>query len=86
MKGLPMNTLFDSSRPVKPASSFGRDVFPDRSERRMPYTAADLLWAAQTLNEHATDYDVVGPSDTDFDFAAGCALAEARMSAGFPLF
>jgi hypothetical protein len=53
--------------------------------RRKPYTAADLDWAAANLNEHATDYTVIGPSDDVLEFAAGCALATARMSAGYAI-
>ena len=81
-----MSTIFDSARVVKPARPFARGIAPARQPRRMPYAAADLAWAAQHLNENATDYDLAGPSDADFDFAAGCAMAEARMCAGYPLF
>ena len=43
-----MTTLFDSARLVKPARDFG--ILPAR-ERRMPFTQADLDWAAQFLGE-----------------------------------
>jgi hypothetical protein len=49
-----MTTLFDPSRPVKSARSFALGISA-RSEHRMPYTSADLKWAAQNLNENATD-------------------------------
>jgi hypothetical protein len=43
-----MTTLFDSAVHVKSARPFG--MLP-RGERRMPYTQADLDWAAQTFGE-----------------------------------
>jgi hypothetical protein len=49
----------------------------------MPYTAADLRWAAETSPFANERYDVIGPSDAEFDFAAGCAMAQARLDAGF---
>jgi hypothetical protein len=43
-----MTTLFDSAAPVKSDRPFG--TLPAR-ERRMPYTQADLDWAAQSFGE-----------------------------------
>jgi hypothetical protein len=43
-----MTTLYDSARPVKSDRPFG--TLPAR-ERRMPYTQADLDWAAQFFGE-----------------------------------
>jgi hypothetical protein len=78
--------------PVKPtrraipsARPFGEGILLDRGERRMPFTQADLDWAAQTFNGDAADSDAT-PSDADLDFAAGCAMAQALMDAGFSLF
>ena len=59
-----MTTLFDSARPVKSARPFALGISA-RREHRMPYTAADLAWAAQHLNENATGYDVIFPTDSD---------------------
>src|SRR5262249_42859918 len=43
-----MQILFDSTRPVKSARDFG--ILPVR-ERRIPFTQADLDWAAQFYGE-----------------------------------
>ena len=43
-----MTTIFDSAAPVKSAQNFGS--MPAR-ERRMPYTLADLDWAAQAFGD-----------------------------------
>jgi hypothetical protein len=43
-----MITLYDSAAPVKSARPFGA---PPQRERRMPYTQADLDWAAQFFGE-----------------------------------
>jgi hypothetical protein len=43
-----MTTLFDSAAPVKSDRPFG---FLPRRERRMPYTQADLDWAAQAFGQ-----------------------------------
>jgi hypothetical protein len=43
----------------------------------MPYTQADLDWAAQNLNTDAADYD-----EPDYDALAGEAEAQARIEAG----
>jgi hypothetical protein len=43
-----MPTLYDSAAPVKSDRPFG--ILP-RRERRMPFTQADLDWAAQTFGE-----------------------------------
>jgi hypothetical protein len=61
-------------RTARPARPFGTGIF----ERRMPYTAADLAWAAAELNENATDYDV----EPDYDHLAAEAEAQARIEAG----
>lgn len=44
--------------PVTPAPA----PRPHPQPRRMPYTAADLAWAAQELNQDARDYEVVRPA------------------------
>ena len=49
-----MITLYDSAAPVKSDRPFG--MLPAR-ERRMPYTQADLDWAAQAFGDDA-DWDV----------------------------
>jgi hypothetical protein len=43
-----MTTLYDSAAPVKSARPFGT---PPPRECRMPYTQADLAWAAQFFGE-----------------------------------
>jgi hypothetical protein len=56
-----MSIITRTRPPVKPTRKFPR---PDRPfgegifTRRMPYTAADLAWAAVELNKDATDFDV----------------------------
>ena len=50
-----MTTLFDSAAPVKSARPFG--ILP-RRERRMPFTQADLDWAAQSFGDDDPDWDV----------------------------
>jgi hypothetical protein len=54
-----MSIIVRTRPPVKPS----RDgLAPDHDEHRMPYTRADLDWAAAALNEDATDFDVAeGP-------------------------
>ena len=42
-----MTTLFDSTRPVKSARRFAAGL---SAQRRKPFTARDLEWAAQELN------------------------------------
>ena len=81
-----MTTLFDSRRSVKHARPFAFGLTRQRAERRAPFTAADLTWAAANLNQNTRQYEVAEPSDADYDFAAACALAQARLDAGFPLF
>jgi hypothetical protein len=80
-----MTALFDSARVVKPTRTFGKGILPARGVRFVP-SAEDMQWAAYEFNKDATDFDVIGPTDADLDFAAGCALAQARMDAGFSLF
>jgi hypothetical protein len=48
MGAIAMTTLFDSAAPVKSDRPFG---ILSRGDRRMPYTQADLDWAAQTFGE-----------------------------------
>jgi hypothetical protein len=50
-----MSIITRTRPPVKPSRE---DLAPDHDEHRMPYTAADLDWAAVALNEDATDFDV----------------------------
>jgi hypothetical protein len=45
-------------RTVRPTRPFGEGIFPDRHERRMPYTADDLVWWAAESNHAATDFNV----------------------------
>jgi hypothetical protein len=72
---------------ARSARPFGEGIVLDRSERRMPYSAADLEWATSGLNRYATDYEVISePSDAALEFAAGGAMAQARFDAGYPLF
>ena len=47
-----MTTIFDSAAPVKSDRPFG--TLPGR-ERRMPFTQADLDWAAQTFGDTEAD-------------------------------
>jgi hypothetical protein len=47
-----MTTIFDSVAPVKSDRPFG--TLPGR-ERRMPYTQADLAWAAQAFGDAEAD-------------------------------
>ena len=75
-------SIFTRSRPpvksarhaTRSARPFGEGILPSHEPRRMPYTAADLQWAAETSPFANEYYDVVGPSDADLDFAAGCAM------------
>jgi hypothetical protein len=78
-----MVTLFDSARRVKSAChNFALGlVKPACHERREPYSAADLEWAAVELNKEATDYDV----EPDYDALAGEAEAQARLDMGWCL-
>src|SRR5262249_28931251 len=92
--GIPMTIVCITHPPVKPTRHaprpdrpFGEGILPARRPRFVP-SAEDMQWAAETspfANEH---YDVVasGPSDAELDFDAGCALAQARMDAGYSLF
>jgi hypothetical protein len=48
MGAIAVTTLYDSARPVKSDRPFG--TLPAR-ERRMPYTQADLDWAAQFFGQ-----------------------------------
>jgi hypothetical protein len=57
-----------------------------RPERRTPYTAADLAWAAANLNASTTQYEVDAPGHAAMEQAAGCALAQARLDAGYRVF
>ena len=50
-----MSIIVRTRPPVKPSRE---DLVPDPTLDRMPYTQADLAWAAVALNEHATDFDV----------------------------
>lgn len=77
-----MTILFDSTRRVKSARPFATGLSTARS---LPYTATDVAWWAANAPSNARDYDVVGPTDTALELAAGAALAEARMSAGFSI-
>jgi len=75
-----MTILFDCSRISKPARPFATGlIFP----RRQPYSAADLAWATEHLNSTTGVYSVVGRSDAALEQAAGAALAQARMDAGY---
>lgn len=75
---------------ARPARPFGEGIFPAR-ERRMPFTAADLAWAAFELNKDTRDYEVLVPGpapisggspDADWDALADEALALARLDMG----
>lgn len=77
-----MTILFDSSRQVKSPRPFATGL---SFSRRAGYTAADAAWWAANAPSNARDFDVVGPTDTALELAAGAALAEARMSAGFSI-
>jgi hypothetical protein len=68
-----------------PDRPFGEGILPAGRARFIP-SDADLAWAAYVFNKDATDFDVVGPTDAELDFEAGCALAQARMDAGYSLF
>ena len=65
----------------KPAP-FGEGIL--RTPRFEP-SAADAQWWAENSPANATGYEVVGPSDSETDFTAGCSMATARMSAGYGL-
>jgi hypothetical protein len=80
-----MTTLFDSARLVNPAHTFGESILPTCTARFVP-SDEDLRWAAYELNKDCKDFDVAGPTDAEIDFAASCAMAQARLDAGFPLF
>ena len=47
---------------------------------------ADAQWWTENSPANATGYEVVGLSDSETDFTAGCSMATARMSSGFGLF
>jgi hypothetical protein len=58
-----MTILYPARRNVKPFAAgliLNRPGRP-RGERRMPYTAADLAWAAYELNKNTQDYEVIPP-------------------------
>jgi len=73
-------------RPVKPATRKSFTAGLTINPRRAPFTAADLAWAAASLNARTTQYEVTGRSDAALEQAASCAFAQARLDAGFPLF
>jgi hypothetical protein len=77
--------IFDSTiRRVKPVSRpFALGLSPERPERRAPFTAADLAWAAANLNATARDYTVVGPADSVVAQKAGEAAALDAFEAGY---
>ena len=89
-----MSSIIRSRPPVKPtrpARPFGEGILPDRSERRMPYTAADLQWAAETSPFADERYDVLipgpapirgGSPEPDWDAMAWEAAAQARLERG----
>ena len=82
-----MTTLYDSTRRVKPATRnhvFGQGIAT--SDRRAPFTAADLDFWAANAPSNAAGYEVVGMTDDAMEQAAGCALVQAKLDAGFPLF
>jgi hypothetical protein len=79
-----MTTLFDSTRPVKSARRFAAGL---STERRKPYTATDLKWAAQELSRNARDYDVVSPGpEPDWDAMAAERWAEDCLTRGLEWF
>jgi hypothetical protein len=67
------------------AAAEATTVKPSRREKRAPYSAADVAWAEKALNAAARDFDVVGPSDASIDFAAGCAMTQNRLDAGYSI-
>lgn len=89
-----MMILFDATRPAKSRRSirlFGIGLSRTRPERPAPYSAADLAWWSVHSPANATGYEVIGRSTAErleaenrrLEQAAGCALAQARMDAGF---
>ena len=96
-----MSIISRTRPPVKPtrkapcsARPFGEGIFPSHEPRRMPYTAADLAWAAVALNENATDYDVLSPGpapicggspEPDWDAMAAEFEAQDRIERGYCL-
>jgi hypothetical protein len=72
-----MTTIYDSARSVKTARPFG--TLPAR-ERRMPFTQADLDWAAQAFGDAEADRELEERAlqaewDDQFRFPAGlCEL------------
>jgi hypothetical protein len=80
-----MTILFDATRPVKltEARRFAEGLARRPSVRRMPYTAADLEWAAYELNKDATNYEVLAcGQDREWDRRASEAFALDRLEAG----
>jgi hypothetical protein len=65
-----MTTLFDSTTIVKP-STFGRGVLASHPDDTMPYTAADLAWAAQEFGETTEG----GECESDYDELAAAEAA-----------
>jgi hypothetical protein len=89
---LPMSIITRPRPPVKPTRNaprhthpFGEGIRPARRARFVP-SAEDMPWAAETSPFADERYDVIGSTDADLDFAAGCAMAQVRMDAGFSLF
>ena len=66
-----------SSRPRRPSGLDPRD-------RRKPYTAADLEWAAYELNRRSARDEALAPAGPapDWDALADEALAQSRLDRG----
>jgi hypothetical protein len=75
-----MTILFDAARKVKPARPFAAGL---SFARRADHTAADARWWAENSPANRDGFHVTGPSDAALELAAGAALAEDRMSAGY---
>ena len=53
-------------RPRPAGKQTVEDLVPDPTLDRMPYTQADLAWAAVALNEHAVDFDVIEDEELEW--------------------
>ncbi len=83
-----MSIVFDSTRPVNVNKSFGAGLARPSTRRNGPLDGksdADIRYAAEALNADARDFETIGFADAVIEDAAGCALASARMDAGYSI-
>lgn len=79
-----MQTIYDSTRKVKPATRrpFALGVARPNRERRAPFTASDAAWWTQNAPSNRTGFEVLGLADSRWDALAADSLAQSRVDAG----